>query len=99
MFGRMMLTPILQVGRDADLQTAIASLLRATEQVWRYCLNRISTPPWDRFWLRGGLGGELCGLSTDLHQRGHTTSPVLFRISSQGAFRETCCALLADGFR
>jgi len=32
MFGRMMLTPILQVGRDADLQTAISSLVRAAEQ-------------------------------------------------------------------
>ena len=32
MFGRMMVTPILQVGADADLQTAINSLLRATEQ-------------------------------------------------------------------
>jgi hypothetical protein len=32
MFGRMMVTPIAQVGADADLQTAISSLLRATEQ-------------------------------------------------------------------
>ena len=32
MFGRMMVTPILQVGRDADLQTAISSLVRAAEQ-------------------------------------------------------------------
>ena len=32
MFGRMMVTPIEQVGTDADLQTAITSLLRATEQ-------------------------------------------------------------------
>lgn len=32
MFGRMMVTPIAQVGADADLQTAISSLLRAAEQ-------------------------------------------------------------------
>ena len=32
MFGRMMVTPIAQVGTDADLQTAISSLLRAAEQ-------------------------------------------------------------------
>ena len=32
MFGRMMLTAILQVGVDADLQTAISSLLEAAEQ-------------------------------------------------------------------
>jgi len=32
MFGRMMLTPIAQVGADADLQPAISSLLRAAEQ-------------------------------------------------------------------
>ena len=32
MFGRMMITPIAQVGADADLQAAISSLLRATEQ-------------------------------------------------------------------
>ena len=31
MFGRMMVTPIAQVGADADLQTAISSLLRAAE--------------------------------------------------------------------
>jgi len=33
MFGRMMVTPIAQVGTNADLQTAISSLLRAAEQV------------------------------------------------------------------
>lgn len=32
MFGRMMVTPIAQVGADADLQTAINSLLQAAEQ-------------------------------------------------------------------
>jgi hypothetical protein len=32
MFGRMMVTPIAQVGADADLQTAISSLLQAAEQ-------------------------------------------------------------------
>jgi hypothetical protein len=32
MLGRMMVTPIAQVGTDADLQTAISSLLRAAEQ-------------------------------------------------------------------
>jgi hypothetical protein len=32
MFGRMMVTPIAQVGTDADLQTAISSLLRSAEQ-------------------------------------------------------------------
>jgi len=32
MFGRMMVTPITQVGTDADLQTAISSLLKAAEQ-------------------------------------------------------------------
>jgi hypothetical protein len=32
MFGRTMVTPIAQVGADVDLQTAINSLLRATEQ-------------------------------------------------------------------
>jgi hypothetical protein len=32
MFGRMMVTPILDVGRDADLEAAITSLLGATEQ-------------------------------------------------------------------
>lgn len=32
MFGRMMVTPIAQVGGNADLQTAISSLLRAAEQ-------------------------------------------------------------------
>jgi hypothetical protein len=32
MFGRMMVTPIAQVGTDADLQTAIGPLLRAAEQ-------------------------------------------------------------------
>ena len=31
MFGQMTVTPILQIGRDADLQTAIASPSRATE--------------------------------------------------------------------
>lgn len=32
MFGRMMVTPILEVGANADLQTAIVPLLTATEQ-------------------------------------------------------------------
>jgi hypothetical protein len=32
MFGRMMVTPILEVGADADLQAAITSLLRAAER-------------------------------------------------------------------
>jgi hypothetical protein len=32
MFGRMMVTPVAQVGADVDLQTAISSLLRAAEQ-------------------------------------------------------------------
>src|SRR5215472_1574487 len=32
MFGRMMVTPIAQVGSNADLQTAISSLVRAAEQ-------------------------------------------------------------------
>jgi hypothetical protein len=32
MFGRMMVTPIAQVGAGVDLQTAISSLLRAAEQ-------------------------------------------------------------------
>ena len=32
MFGRMMVTPITQVGADTDPQTAISSLLRAAEQ-------------------------------------------------------------------
>ena len=32
MFGRMMVTPIVQVGADADLQTAITALLQAAEQ-------------------------------------------------------------------
>ena len=32
MFGRMMVTPILQVGTDADLHTAITALLQAAEQ-------------------------------------------------------------------
>src|SRR5215475_8957798 len=32
MFGRMTVMPMLQVGRDADLKTAINSLLRAAEQ-------------------------------------------------------------------
>jgi hypothetical protein len=32
MFGRMMVTPILEVGSDADLEAAITSLLRAAEQ-------------------------------------------------------------------
>ena len=32
MFGRMMVTQIAQVGADAGLQTAIASLSQATEQ-------------------------------------------------------------------
>ena len=36
MFGRMMLTPLLQVDADADLQTAISSLLRSDEQDWRH---------------------------------------------------------------
>jgi len=33
MFGRIMVTPILEVGADADLEAAITSLLRAAEQV------------------------------------------------------------------
>ncbi|HJT01108.1 MAG TPA: hypothetical protein VJ756_18590 [Terriglobales bacterium] len=32
MFGRMMVTAIVQVGTDADLRTAIAALLQAAEQ-------------------------------------------------------------------
>jgi hypothetical protein len=32
MFGRMMVTPILEVYANADLETAIAPLLKATEQ-------------------------------------------------------------------
>lgn len=32
MFGRMMVTPIVQVGANADLQTAINALLQAAEQ-------------------------------------------------------------------
>ena len=32
MFGRMMVTPIVQAGAGDDLQTAISSLLRAVEQ-------------------------------------------------------------------
>ena len=32
MFGRMMVTPIAQVGGDANLETAISSLLRMAEQ-------------------------------------------------------------------
>ena len=32
MFGRMMATPIVTVGGDANLQTAISSLLRAAKQ-------------------------------------------------------------------
>lgn len=32
MFGRMMVTPILHVGSDADLHTAITALLQAAEQ-------------------------------------------------------------------
>ncbi len=32
MFGRMIVTSVVQVGADADLQTAIAPLLVATEQ-------------------------------------------------------------------
>ncbi len=31
MFGRMMVTPIVQVGADTDLQAAIAALLQAAE--------------------------------------------------------------------
>ena len=31
MFGRMMVTPIVQVGADADLQASITALLRAAE--------------------------------------------------------------------
>jgi hypothetical protein len=31
MFGRMMVTPIVQVGADAELQAAITALLRAAE--------------------------------------------------------------------
>jgi hypothetical protein len=34
MFGRMMVTPIAQVGTDADLQTAINSLLKADIVRW-----------------------------------------------------------------
>ena len=33
MFGRMMVTPIVQIGADADLQAAIAALLQAAENV------------------------------------------------------------------
>jgi len=32
MFGRLTVTPVVQVGADADLQVAIAALLEATEQ-------------------------------------------------------------------
>ena len=32
MFGQMIVTPILEVGADADLQTANSELLRVTEQ-------------------------------------------------------------------
>jgi len=32
MFGRMMVTPIVQVGAEADLQTAVTMLLQAAEQ-------------------------------------------------------------------
>jgi hypothetical protein len=32
MFGRMMVMPVLEVGRDVDLEAAITSLLRAAEQ-------------------------------------------------------------------
>jgi hypothetical protein len=32
MFGRMMVTPIMQVSADADLQSGISALLRAAEQ-------------------------------------------------------------------
>jgi hypothetical protein len=32
MFGRMTVTPIVQVGADADLQVAITTLLRAADQ-------------------------------------------------------------------
>ena len=32
MFGRMMITPVLQVGADIDLQVAVAALLQAAEQ-------------------------------------------------------------------
>lgn len=32
MFGRMMVTPVVHVGADADLQVAITALLRAAEQ-------------------------------------------------------------------
>lgn len=32
MFGRMMVTPIMQVGADADLKAAISALLQAAEQ-------------------------------------------------------------------
>ena len=32
MFGRMIVTPIHEVGADADLQTATSELLRVTEQ-------------------------------------------------------------------
>ena len=32
MFGRMIVTPIVQVGADADLETATSELLRASEQ-------------------------------------------------------------------
>ncbi len=33
MFGRMMVTPIVHVGADADLQAAITTLLKTAEQV------------------------------------------------------------------
>ena len=32
MFGRMMVTPVVQVGADANLQFAITAILQATEQ-------------------------------------------------------------------
>lgn len=32
MFGQMIVTPTVEVGADADLETAISELLRATEQ-------------------------------------------------------------------
>jgi hypothetical protein len=31
MFGRMMVTPVVQVGADADLQASVTALLQATE--------------------------------------------------------------------
>jgi len=33
MFGRMMVSPILQLGRGADLQSAVSALLQAADQI------------------------------------------------------------------